>query len=116
MSTRHITEQYYSIQITTPKTHKLFIAGFDGTAEELAALVNKITLSSWEKVRIYKYVQKLDMQKEEGSRIVSKKRSLLKIDRIGSGSLCTKVNADFTKDGVIPANIRAFFGEQKVRE
>jgi hypothetical protein len=113
LSKRHVTEQYYSIQITTPKTQKLYIAGFDGTAAELAKLINKITAKSWEKVRVYKYVQTLDMQKDEGSRIVSKKRSLLKIDRVGCGSLCTKVDADFTKNGEIPANIRAFFGENQ---
>lgn len=116
MSNRHITEQYYSIRVKTDKEKDLCITGFDGTAEELAEIINKCTDKKWQKVRVYKYTQCLDTQKHNGSQIVNKRRACLKIDRIGCGSLCTKVDADFTKDGLIPANIRAFFGEQKIKE
>ena len=113
MNKQHVIEQYYSIQVTTPNTRNLYIGGWNGTFAELAEYINKITAANWEKVRVHKYVQTLDMQKDGGSRIVGKKRSLLKIDRVGCGSLCTKVEANFTKNGKIPENILAFFGENQ---
>jgi len=116
MSTRHIVEQYYSIRVKTDKKQDVFISGFNGTAEDLAEIVNKSTDKKWQKVRVYKYTQLVDPQKATGSRIVNKRHACLKIDRTGCGSLCTKVDENFTKDGRIPENIRAFFGEQKVKQ
>lgn len=111
MPKRHITEQYYSIHVETEQGKKVFFCGFDGTAEKLAQTVNKLTNKTWKKIRIYKYVQNIDLQKQSGTRIVGKKHSVLKIDRLGYGSLCTKVDENFMRDGKIPANILAFFGE-----
>lgn len=113
MGNRHTIEQYYSIRAKTD--NNVFVIdtnGWDGSVESLVKLVNAATDTKWEKVRVFKYTQSIDSQKNIGSRIVSKKRSLLKVDRIGSGSLCTKVDENFMRDGVIPQNVLAFFGAQ----
>lgn len=112
MDQRHISEQYYSIRVTT-KGGDIFVVDtteWNGTIESLAKIINKATNESWQKIRVFKYSQSLDMQKTFGSRIVGKKRSCLKIDRIGAGSLCTKVDKDLKRNGVVPANVLSFFG------
>ena len=119
MSKRHSIEQYYSIraQVAGGKTVFIDTANWDGVSVvDLVALINAQTETKWEKVRVFKYVQSVDMQKSKGSKIVSKKRSVLKVNRDDPKfSLCTKVDANMRRDGVIPANIYAFFGD-KVKE
>ena len=117
MGSRHKIEQYYSIRVSTKDGTTIVIdtTNWNGSVENLVDLVNKSTDKNWEKVRAYKYIQHIDMCKNSGSRVVGKKLSLLKVARIGSSSLCTKVDENFTRDGVIPQNILAFFGEQKVK-
>ncbi len=115
MGKRHRVEQYYSIRvgIGDGKMIVLNTNGWDGTIADLAKIVNKTTDKKWEKIRLFKYTQSVDTLKNNGSRIVSKKRSCLKVDRIGTGSLCTKVDENFMRDGAIPKNILAFFGENQ---
>ena len=119
MSKRHLIEQYYSIRAKMAGGKTIFIdtTEWNGVSvEDLVALINAQTGTKWEKVRAIKYVQSVDMQKSTGSKIVSKKRSVLKVNRDDSKfSLCTKVDANMRRDGVIPANIYAFFGD-KVKE
>lgn len=117
MGKRHRIEQYYSIRVDTENGSIIVLdtANWDGSVEHLAQKINDATHKQWKKVRILKYTQNIDMMKGYGSRIVGQKRSLLKVDRIGSGSLCTKVDENFMRNGVIPHNILAFFGEQNGR-
>lgn len=115
MGKRHRIEQYYSIRvgIGNGKVVVLNTNGWDGTVENLAKLINDSTNKKWEKLRLFKYTQSVDTQKTNGSRIVSKKRSCLKINRQGMGSLCTEVDENLMRNGVIPQNILAFFGENQ---
>jgi len=114
MGNRHKVEQYYSIRVETKNGDVVIIdtSKWNGSFANLTELINTQTKQQWQKVRAFKYTQNIDIRKNAGSCIVGKKRSLLKVDRIGSGSLCTKVNENFMRDGVFPQNVLAFFGEQ----
>ena len=113
---RHKIEQYYSIraQVAGGNTILIDTNGWDGTSvEKLVTLINEQTGTQWEKVRVLKYIQCIDKQKATGPKIVSQRRSLLKVTRDNSNfSLCTKVDANMRRNGVIPANISAFFGDK----
>jgi hypothetical protein len=115
MKNRHIIEQYYSIRVITNDGHIVVVdtSGWNGTVENLATVVNQMTNKNWKKIWAFKYTQNIDKLKNNGSRIVSKKRSCLKVDRIGTGSLCTKTDENLMRDGKIPHNILAFFGENQ---
>lgn len=110
---RHKIENYYSVRATLENGQSVVVSQWDGNLDSLAAAVNKSTDNKWEKIRVLKYTQCVDLNKKKGSPIVGKKRALLKIDKIGCGSLCTKVDENLMRDGVIPTNIRAFFGENE---
>jgi len=81
----------------------------DKTAEGLAQFI-KITIPNWEHLAITKDIIVIDPQKKDGDNIVSKKRSVLQIARVNSGTVqSVKVDADLTKNGKIPQNISTFF-------
>ena len=114
MSKRHKIEQYYSVSVRTGNKNVVIDTnGWDGCVKNLVEMINEATQKKWEKVNVLKYTQNIDVYKNLGSRVVSKKRSLLKVARVGSGSLCTKVDENFMRDGTIPQNILAFFGENQ---
>ena len=107
---RHREENYYSVRAVLENGQSVIVSQWNGNLDSLAAAVNNCTNKKWEKIRVLKYTQLVDLYKKHGSQIVNKKRAMLKIARMGSGSLCTKVDENLMRDGVIPQNILAFFG------
>ena len=110
---RHKIENYYSVLATLENGQWVVVSQWDGNLDSLAAAVNKSTGNKWEKIHVLKYTQYIDLYKKSGSPIVCQRRAMLKIAREGCNSLCTKVDENLMRDGVIPTNIRAFFGENE---
>ena len=108
---RHKIENYYSVQAILQDGKCVIVLQWDGDLDSLAAAVNKSTGNKWEKIRVLKYTQYIDSCKKCGSPIVCRRRAMLKIAREGCNSLCTKVDENLMRDGVIPTNIQAFFGK-----
>ena len=109
---RHREEIYYSIRAILENGQNVVVSQWDGNLDSLAAAVNSCTDKKWKKISVLKYTQCIDINKKYGSPIVGKKHAVLKINRIGCGSLCTKVDENLMRDGIIPINIRTFFGEK----
>ncbi len=110
---RHREENYYSVRVVGENNRDLFIVPWHGNVESLARDVNEITNKKWTRIKVLKYTQYVDLYKKSGSPIVCQRRAMLKIDRMGSGSLCTKVDENLMRNGAIPQNILAFFGEHQ---
>lgn len=110
---RHREENYYSVRAVLENGQSVIVSQWDGNLDSLAAAVNSCTNKKWEKIRVLKYTQYVDLYKKSGSPIVWQRRAMLKIDRMGSGSLCTKTDENLMRNGAIPKNILAFFGEHQ---
>ena len=110
---RHREENYYSVRAILDNGQNVVVSQWDGNLDSLAAAINSCTNKKWKKIRILKYTQCVDLNKKYGSPIVGKKHAMLKIDRIGCGSLCTKVDENLMRNGAIPQNILAFFGKHQ---